>query len=113
MFPVLAGRIEKNFAYDFDNEILNVDGKTYVPFSYFQGATPDNDYTPSEPFQIVVESNATSDDVQGYKKLVLHSSGADSPRTVMLRMRGDGTWFLWEHYLLVGIRVPKSADPWA
>ncbi len=89
------------------------DGQTYIPFSYFKGATPDNDYTPDEPFTIVVESNATSDDVEGYMKLVVQSGGADSPRTIMLRMRGDGTWFLWEHYLLSGIRIPKSADPWA
>ena len=31
------------------------DGKTYIPFSYFEGATPDNDYTPSEPFRITVQ----------------------------------------------------------
>ena len=89
------------------------DSGTYIPFSYFKGATPENDYTPDQPFTITVESNATSDDVAGYKKLLLKSGGADSPRSVMLRMRGDGMWFLWEQYLLPGIRVPKSADPWA
>ena len=25
------------------------DGKTYVPFSYFKGAKPENDYTPDQP----------------------------------------------------------------
>ena len=25
----------------------------------------------------------------------------------------DGKWFLWEQYLLTGVRTPKSADPWA
>ena len=89
------------------------DNGHYVPFSYFEGATPDNDYTPNQPFTLVVESTAVSDDVEGYKKLFVKSGGADSPRSVMLRMRGDGKWFLWEHYLLPGIRVPKSADPWA
>lgn len=89
------------------------DGQFYVPFSYFNGATPENDYTPSQPFTLEVESNVTSDDVQGYMKLLLKSGGADSPRNVTLRMRGDGKWFLWEQFLLVGIRIPKSQDPWA
>ena len=27
--------------------------------------------------------------------------------------KGSGQWFLWEQYLMTGIRVPTSADPWA
>lgn len=89
------------------------DGKTYVPFSYFKGATPENDYTPDEPYSITVESNPYSDANQGYKKLIIKSSGADTPREVQLRMKGDGQWLLWEQFLLPDIRKPKSADPWA
>lgn len=87
--------------------------KTYIPFSYFAGATPDNDYIPSEPFTITIESNHTSDDEQGYMKLFIPCGGADSPRPIKLRMKGDGKWFLWEQYLLTDIRQPKSSDPWA
>ena len=89
------------------------DGKTYVPFSYFKGATPENDYTPDKPYSITVESNPYSDANQGYKKLIIKSSGADTPREVQLRMKGDGQWLLWEQFLLPDIRAPKSADPWA
>ena len=89
------------------------DGKTYIPFSYFEGATPDNDYTPSEPFRITVQSTHVSGEEQGYMKLFIPCDGADSPRPIKLRMKGDGKWFLWEQYLLTGIRTPKSADPWA
>lgn len=89
------------------------DGKTYIPFSYFEGATPDNDYTPSEPFRITVQSTHVSGEEQGYMKLFIPCGGADSPRPIKLRMKGDGKWFLWEQYLLTGIRTPKSADPWA
>lgn len=89
------------------------DGKTYVPFSYFKGATPENDYTPDEPYSITVESNPYSDANQGYKKLIIKSSGADTPREVQLRMKGDGQWLLWEQFLLPDIRKPKSQDPWA
>jgi hypothetical protein len=89
------------------------DGKTYVPFSYFKGATPENDYTPTQPFTITVESNPYSDANEGYKKLFVKSSGADNPREIVLRMKGDGKWLLWDQAILVGIREPKSADPWA
>lgn len=84
-----------------------------VPFSYFKGATPDNNYTPERPFTVTVESNPYSDANPGYMKLFLRSGGADNPREVVLRKKGDGQWMLWDQFLLVGIRPPKSADPWA
>ena len=89
------------------------DGKTYVPFSYFKGATPENDYTPDEPFTVTVESNPYSDDNEGYMKLFIKSGGADIAREVILRLKGDGKWLLWDQMLLPDIRVPKSANPWA
>ncbi|MGN1340050.1 MAG: DUF6935 domain-containing protein [Oscillospiraceae bacterium] len=88
-------------------------GKTYIPFSYFAGATPDNNYTPSQPFTVTVKSDHTSEAEQGYAKLFIPCSGADSPRPIKLRMKGDGRWFLWEQYLLTDIRAPKGSDPWA
>ncbi len=89
------------------------DGQFYVPFSYFKGATPNNDYTPDQPFTVTIESNPYSNDNPGYMKLFLRSGGADSPREVVLRQKGDGQWLLWDQMLMVGIRTPKSADPWA
>ena len=90
------------------------DGKTYLPFTYFAGAAPENNYTPAQPYTIRVESNHVSGEEQGYMKLFLPCGGADSPRPVKLRQRGsDGKWFLWEQYLLTGVRTPKAADPWA
>ena len=88
------------------------DGKTYVPFSYFEGAKPENDYTPAEPFKITVSSNPYSFTDQGYATLHIKSGGADSARQVKLRQKGD-QWFLWEQFLLPDIRKPKSQDPWA
>ena len=100
-----------NFELSFLDDRLR-DGKTYVPFSYFQGAAPENDYTPSQPFTLTVESNPTSDDVPGYFKVTIRSGGADNPRIVQLRQKGDGKWMLWEQYLMPDIRLPKSQDPW-
>ena len=91
-----------------------MDGKTYVPLSYFEGAVPDNDYSPSEPLTIEVFSNPYSYDNDGYAKLYIRSGGADTERPITLRKRGsDGKWFLWEQMLLADIRQPKSSNPWA
>ena len=90
------------------------DGKTYLPFTYFAGSTPDNNYTPAQPYTIIVESNHVSGEEQGYMKLFIPCGGADDPRPIKMRQRGsDGKWFLWEQYLLTGVRTPKAADPWA
>ncbi len=89
------------------------DSQWYVPFSYFKGATPENNYTPTEPVTLEIESNPNSAMNEGYMTLWLKSGGADSPRQITLRMKGDGRWFLWEQYIMVGIRTPKSQDPWA
>lgn len=85
----------------------------HVPFSYFQGAVPENDYTPQRPYTITVEAGPYADANPGYKKLHIRSGGADNPREIVLRQKADGTWLLWEQFLMVGIRQPKSADPWA
>ena len=85
----------------------------HVPFSYFKGAVPENDYTPGTPFTITVTSGPYSDVNEGYKRLYIASSGADNSREVVLRKGGDGKWYLWEQFLMVSIRKAKSDDPWA
>ena len=85
----------------------------YVARSYFRGATPENRYCPSEPYTVVVTDGPYSYQNQGYAKLYLTSGGADSPRSVDLRLAKDGKWYLWEQYFLVGIRKPADEDPWA
>ena len=91
-----------------------MDGKTYIPRSYFAGATPENEYTPTAPYTVRVDSNQYSSLENGnYMKLLISSGGADTPRSVTLRKTGGGTWYLWEQNLLVDIRIPKSQDAWA
>ena len=93
------------------------DEKGYVVRSYFKGAVPSNNYTPSAPYTIDVEEQAHSKDTinEGYMKLFLHSGGADSDRYVVLRTKpSTGEWFLWEYSgLLAGIRIPVEKDAWA
>ena len=85
----------------------------HLIFSYFAGAVPGNDYQPDEPFRLTVEAGPYADANPGYKKLHIRSGGADNAREIVLRQKGDGQWMLWDQFLLVGIRPPKSADPWA
>ncbi len=94
-----------------------MDGVDYVPRSYFAGSSPENDYTPSLPYTIRIEEHAHSRDnfKDGYLRLFITSSGADSQRFIDLRCKpSTGQWFLWEFGgVLLGIRTPKSKDPWA
>ncbi|MCR5610789.1 MAG: hypothetical protein K6F68_03045 [Clostridiales bacterium] len=94
-----------------------MDGNDYVPRSYFAGTSPDNNYTPSMPCSITVFEGAHSRDQfnEGYLKIFLRSSGADSDRYIVLRHKpSTDQWFVWQFEgLLVGIRQPKSSDPWA
>lgn len=91
-------------------------GKTYIMNSYYEGATPDNQYTPSIPYTIVIGENPYSraQYMEGYLTLYIKCNGADSPRPLKLRSKpSTGQWFLWEQSLLTGIRLPKEADPWS
>ena len=92
-----------------------MDGKDYVPRSYFAGAVPGNDYAPTLPLTVTVQETPYSRDQEGYLQLYLTSGGADHPRPVTLRLKpSTGEWFLWEFSgLLAGIREPVSKDPWA
>lgn len=88
----------------------------YVPRSYFAGATPENNYQPSMPYTVTFFENPYSrnDFDKGYLTLHVKSGGADSPRQIKLRTKpSTGEWFLWEQFVLVGIRVPAATDPWA
>ena len=88
--------------------------RDYVARSHFNGATPDNNYTPLQPYSVTVSDNPNSYMTEGYATLYIRSGGADSPRPITLRKKpSTGEWFLWNHVgLLPGIRVPASQDPW-
>ena len=99
---------EKQFLRD------RLGGKEYVIKSFFQGAVPDNNYTMSKPYTVVVEDAPQVVSEEGYKRFQLRSGGADNPRTITLRNKpSTGEWFLWEQVLLADIRPPKSQDDWA
>ncbi len=101
--------LEKQFIRD-----RFMDGRDYIPRSYFEGAVPENDYTPGLPLTLVMKDNEGPVADPGYARLALKSGGADSLRIVTLRSKpSTGQWFLWDQMLLGGIRIPKSLDEWA
>jgi len=104
-----------NYEINFIEERFRSNGD-YLPASYFKGAVPSNNYAPTTPYTIeIMETPYTDAELkEGYKKFAIASGGADSPRDIKVRNKpSTGEWFLWDHQLLVGIRVPVSADPWA
>ena len=106
--PRPLSEFEKQFIRD-----RFMDGKDYIARSYFAGAVPENDYTPNMPYTLAVSESPYSYGNEGYAKLYLKSGGADSPREIVLRLAKDGKWYLWDQFLLAGIREPESANPWA
>ena len=90
-------------------------GEAYKPFSYFAGAAPHNSYEPARPYTVTVSTNPYSFPEPNHAKLFIASGGADSPRPVSFRQKpSTGQWFLNEYSsLLLSIRIPASADPWA
>ena len=107
--PRPLSNMEKQFIRD-----RFMDDKSYLARSYFQGATPKNDYRPDTPFTLHFSDSAAQIAEEGYKILNVRSGGADSPRSITLRTKpSTGEWFLWEQMLLAGIRIPESQDAWA
>ncbi len=87
--------------------------KYYKPFSYFKGAVVDNNYQPDQPYTIEVFETVKSYENDGYLRLNVKSSGADTPREIVLRLKSSTKqWFLWEEFLLADIRIPSSENPW-
>ena len=88
--------------------------KTYLPLAYFDGAAPENGYTPSEPLTLeVLDDTSSRPREPGYLRLFLRTAGADAPRPMTLRKKGE-QWYLWEYSsILSGIRIPAAEDPWA
>ncbi|MBR6204790.1 MAG: hypothetical protein IKQ60_07065 [Candidatus Methanomethylophilaceae archaeon] len=85
--------------------------QSYVPRSYFDGATPVNGYTPEEPYTVRVSDDQLSYVTKGHATLNLKSGGAESPRKINLRKGEDDKWYLWEQFLLVGIEEPPEKKP--
>lgn len=100
------------YAKDFIDERLA--NKEYIVNSFFEGATVENNYTPSNPLTIAISENVYSFDTENWATLWVNSAGADSPRPIKFRKKpSTGQWFLNDVQCLSEIRQPVEADPWA
>ena len=85
--------------------------KMYLPQAYFEGATPENDYTPEDPWTLVIYEDPV-EAPEGYEYVYVLTAGADSPRRIVTREKGDNE-YLWDYVsTLVQVRDPVSIDPW-
>ncbi len=85
MIQKLMGEAQtfSNFDKSFIKDQMSQGDKwKYIGKSYFKGAVPENDYTPSEPFEIEVKENDYSYQEEGYARLLLKSGGADNERFI-------------------------------
>ncbi len=106
--PEELSGLEKQFLRD------RLTDKGYKTLSFFDGAAPENGYTPTVPYRIAVSANPYSFDTENWATLYVKSAGADSPRPIKLRKKpSTGQWFLNELQCLGDIRVPTAEDPWA
>ena len=91
-----------------------MDGKFYKPFSYLEGATPENNYTPNTPYVIHVWESPNGPIEENYKTLLLQSSGSDNKRQATVRLKPSvGNWYLTQEMLLGDIKIPVKDDEWA
>lgn len=106
--PEQVSGFEKQFIKE------HLGGKAYKAYSYFAGATPQNNYTPNKPYTITVIETPYSFDNANWATLYVQSGGADNPRNIKLRQkRSTGQWFLNDIQCLSDIRSPVADDPWA
>ena len=108
LFLMISG-LDKSFYKD-----RFMDGKYYKPFSYIDGATPDNNYVPKTPYVIHVYNDPNGPQEENYKSFLLQSSGSDSKRKAFVRIKPSvGLWYLTEEMLLSDIKEPVKDDAWA
>ncbi len=89
-------------------------GKGYKVRSFFEGATPANNYAPTVPYTVAVSENPYSFDEENWATMYVTSSGADNPRPIKLRKKpSTGQWFLNDIQCLSDIKLPASDDKWA
>ena len=85
--------------------------KPYLPYSYFDGSNPQNNYEPTMPLVVKLQYDTCVPE-EGYEKLLIQSSGTNKMRSIILRKKGS-QFFLWEYGgLLSEIKIPIKESKW-
>jgi len=64
--------------------------------SYLKGATPQNGYTPSQPYTVEITDNPYSYYDQDHATVSVRCGGSGDPRSIAMRKAADGLWYLGE-----------------
>ncbi|MBQ4463755.1 MAG: hypothetical protein II915_04990 [Eubacterium sp.] len=107
-----------NFGREFVRDRMMQNNKyPYLGNSYFDGATPENGYTPSSPLTVTLEEyvyNLPPSTMYGstlsIERVVTRFAGADTERYVDFYMDPkDGNWYIWSDTyksILADIKTP-------
>ena len=88
-----SARPQTNFEKSFIKDRLS--GKKYLPRAYFEGAVPENNYTPDKPLKVTLTTDAAPPPA-GYHYCHFFTSGADAERRIVL-FETNGLNYLWEY----------------
>lgn len=101
--PEELTEFEKNFT------AKKLNGMEYKPFSYFEGASPENNYTPTEPYTVTISGDKYTWAVEERVKVFVYSSGATARRAINVRHEAsDDHWYVYEHGLLGDMEIPVA-----
>lgn len=86
--------------------------QSYIPFSFYEGATPENNYRANQPYTVVIQGLDKPGD-EDEVTLYVQSSGAQTLRSLTLKRSPEGLYLLLKADLLGPIIAPKRDNPWA
>lgn len=97
--------INKSKQMDLDMRVFS---KPFLARSYFDGANPDNNYTPNTPLSISIYRQPIDTEQNNRLKLFVVCGGADTARPITLSKNSAGIWKAYEFSSLqVGCRPPN------
>ena len=82
-----------------------MDGKDYIPRSYFTGASPDNDYTPAQPYTIRMADSHAPIAEEGYQILDLFYRKACVIRRLYDRSPDLGSFVVYTEKAIINGRL--------
>jgi hypothetical protein len=88
-------------------------GKTYIPFSFFLGAVPENDYRPDIPYVLEIHDSMVTSGREGERALYVLSGGDPVMRNLIFQKGKGGVYTLVSQSILGDIAAPKQDNPWA
>lgn len=94
---------------------------SYIPLSYFKGASAENGYTPAEPYTVTVKDNRLKSRKRNEKTLYLGCGGSGTYRPITLfkvkyrklknRHFEDDAWFIKDYAsLMLPISLPRQKE---